>query len=207
VSVRTSVRAFGPRTMTSRLAALALLLAFPLLLAGAPVFAAAEGGSLVDSPTGTIYRWINFAIVAGVAIYFLVKKAGPGFRANSAEIQSAIAEGTRAREAAEQSRRAAEQKMAGLEAEIAAMKGEAEKSARTEAQKILALAQAESEKIDLAASAEIDAAERAARLELRKWVADRVVARTEGLLRDQITPSADATLVKGFVEGLGGSAN
>jgi F-type H+-transporting ATPase subunit b len=142
-----------------------------------------------------------------VMIYVLVKVAGPGFRSNASQIQSAIAEGTRAREAAEQSRRAAEQKLAGLDAEIAALKAEAEKSARTEAQKILVQSQAEAEKIDLAASAEIDAAERAARLELRQWVAERVVARAEGLLRDQVTPAADGALVKGFIQGLGGGLN
>ncbi len=190
-----------------RVAAIASLVLVSMLAAGAPVFAAEEGGSLVDSPTGTFFRWINFVIVAGVIVYFLVKSAAPAFRRNAADIQSAIAEGTRAREAAEKSRRAAEQKLAGLETEIAAMKAEAEKSARAETQKILAQAQVEAENIDLAASAEIDAAERAARLELRQWVAQRVVARAVGLLQDQVTPAADGALVKGFIQGLGGGAN
>jgi F-type H+-transporting ATPase subunit b len=190
-----------------RVAAMACLVLVSMLVAGAPVFAAEEGGSLVDSPTGTLFRWINFVIVAGVIAYFLAKAAGPAFRRNAADIQSAIAEGTRAREAAEKSRRAAEQKLAGLETEIAAMKVEAGKTARTEAEKILAQAQAEAEKIDQAANAEIDAAERAARLELRQWVAQRVVARAEALLHDGVTPAADGALVKGFIQGLGGGAN
>ncbi len=189
------------------LVATACLVLVCTLAASAQLFAAQEGGSLVHSPTGELFRWINFVIVAGVILYFLVKLGGPAFRNNARQIQNAIAEGTRAREAAEQSRRAAEQKLAGLDAEIAAMKAEAEKSARTEADKIRAQAQAETEKIDLAASAEIDAAERAARLELREWVADRVVARAGDLLRDQVTPSADGALVKGFIQGLGGGAN
>jgi F-type H+-transporting ATPase subunit b len=192
---------------TRRIAAMACLVVISMLAAGAPLFAAEKGRALVQSPTGELFRWINFVIVAGVMLYFLVKLGGPAFRNNARQIQSAIAEGTRAREAAEQSRRAAEQKLAGLDAEIAAMKAEAEKSGRTEADKIRAQAQAESAKIDLAASAEIDAAERAARLELRQWVADRVVARAEDLLRVQVTPGADGALVKGFIQGLGGGAN
>jgi F-type H+-transporting ATPase subunit b len=211
VSVRTSIQAKWKSARAvgaaKRVAAAAGVLSASVLAASAPVFAAGEGQSLLDSPTGTLFRWINFVVVAGVMIYLLVKLAGPGFRRHATEIQSAIAEGTRAREAAEQSRRVAEQKMAGLEAEITAMKSEAEKSARVEAEKIRAQAQAEAEKIDLAASAEIDAAERAARLELRQWVAERVVARAEGLLREQVTPAAEGTLVKGFIQGLGGGAN
>ncbi|MGA8232524.1 MAG: hypothetical protein WB795_13685 [Candidatus Acidiferrales bacterium] len=192
---------------TRRVAAMACLVLVSMLAAGAPLFAAGEGQSLVHSPTGELFRWINFLIVAGVMLYFLVKLGGPAFRNNARQIQSAIAEGTRAREAAEQSRRAAEQKLAGLETEIAAMKQEAQKTAQTEAQKIQAQAQAEAEKIDLAASAEIDAAERAARLELRQWVAQRVVASAEGLLHDGVTPAADGALVNGFIQGLGGKAN
>ena len=211
MSLRTSSQAEWNGALTvrtaRRAAAAASLLVVSVLAAGAPVFAAAEGGSLVDSPTGTLFRWINFVIVAGVIVYCLVKFAGPAFRSNARDIQNAIAEGTRAREAAEQSRRAAEQKLAGLETEIAGMKAEAEKSARSEAEKIFAQSQAEIGKIDLSASAEIEAAERAATLELRKWVAIRVVARAEDLLRDQVTPAADGTLVKGFIQGLGGRAN
>jgi len=213
VSVRTTLQpkwnvgcAVGP---AKRMAALGCLLAVSVLAAGAPPFAAAEGRgqSLVESPTGELFRWINFVIVAGVMLYLLVKLGGPAFRSNANQIQAAIAEGTRAREAADQARRAAEAKLAGLDAEIAAMKAEAEKSARTEAEKIRAQAQAEAEKIDLAGGAEIDAAERAARLELRQWVAERVVVRAEDLLRDQVTPAADGALVKGFIQGLGGRAN
>jgi F-type H+-transporting ATPase subunit b len=190
-----------------RIAAVVCLTLVSVLAISAPLFAEEKGRSLVDSPAGSLFRWINFAVVAGVAIYLLVKLAGPGFRSNASRIQTAIAEGTRAREAAEETRRAAEKKLAGLDAEIAGMKAEAERSARAEAEKIRAQAQAEAEKIDLAANAEIDAAERAARLELRQWVAERVVAQAEGLLRDQVTPTADGALVKGFIQGLGGRAN
>ena len=212
MSVRTAIQAkwnggwaaFGA---SRRVAAMACLVLVSMLVVGAPLFAAEGGPGVVHSPTGELFRWINFLIVAGVILYFLVKLGGPAFRSNARQIQSAIAEGTRAREAAELSRRAAEQKLAGLETEIAAMKVEAEKTAQTEAQKIRAQAEADAEKIDLAASAEIDAAERAARLELRKWVAQGVVARAEGLLHDGVTPAADSALVKGFIQGLGGGAN
>lgn len=108
-------------------------LAFPgmlFFLAAAPLFAQESESSPADSPTGQFFRWLNFAIVFGVIAYFAVKKGGPYFRGQAEEISPKIAEGARAREAAEEQRRQVEAKMANLEKEIAEMRAEAKKMPR-----------------------------------------------------------------------------
>ena len=80
-----------------------------LILVAAPAFAQEAGGDIADSPTGVVFRWLNFAIVAGIILYFFVKVAAPHFRSRSEEISRKIAEGARAREAADQQRAAAQQ--------------------------------------------------------------------------------------------------
>ncbi len=177
--------------------------AFFLLLA-LPVFAQDEQPSPADSTTGWVFRWLNFAIVLGLFIYAF-GKAAPYFRRHAQEISEKIAEGTRAREAAEAGRRAAQAKLAGIETEVAALRVEAKRSAQTEGERLRAQARAEAEAIERSAHAEIAAAERAARLELKALAARIAVEHAEALLRSELTPRTEATLFGNFVAELEGS--
>jgi F0F1-type ATP synthase membrane subunit b/b' len=179
--------------------------AFFLLLA-APVFAQEDESSPADSTTGWIFRWLNFAIVLGVVIYAL-RKAGPYFRNHAQEISEKIAEGTRAREAAEADRHAAQAKLAGIEAEVAAMRVEAKRGARAESERLRAQAKAEAEAIERSAQAEIVAAERAALLELKALAARIAVERAEAVLRSELTGETESALFRNFVAELEGSPN
>jgi F-type H+-transporting ATPase subunit b len=134
-------------------------------------------------------------------------KAGPAFRARTNAIQAAIAEGTRAREEGEQRRLEAEKKLAGIQQEIAAMREQAKRDDAAESQRIRDLARDEAAKMDRAAELEIAAAERAARLELKATAARLAVERAEADLRQQLTPPADAQLVRNFAGNLAGSSN
>lgn len=168
---------------------------------------AQEGeASPADSSTGWIFRWINFAIVLALIVYAF-RKAGPSFRARADEIGEKIAEGTRAREAAERQRREAKAKLAGIETEVAALRVEAKRSAEAESERLRELARAEAETIERAAQAEIAAAERAARLELKAFAARMALERAEAMLRKEMTPQNEAALFGAFVGQLGGSVN
>ncbi len=180
---------------------------FMALVIAAPVFAQEEGNQPENTTAGWIFRWLNFAIVFGAIVYVLVKKAGPAFRARAAAIQAAIAEGTRAREEAEERRREAERKIAGIQQEIAAMQLRAKRDAEVEADRIRSLAREEAMKMDRAAELEIVAAERAARFELKAAAARLAIERAEAQLRQQLTPPADSRLVRNFVGDLAGSRN
>lgn len=176
-----------------------------MLFSAAPVLAQ-ESSSITDSTSGWAFRWINFTLLLAILVYGFAK-AAPKFRKNRDEIARKIAEGTRAREAAEQQRREVRAKMAGIDAEVAAMREDAQRGAKAEAERIRVLAKAEVEMIERAAQAEIAAAERASRLELRVTAARLAVERAEAMLRQQLTPSDESALFRTFVAELERSPN
>ena len=177
------------------------------LFVAAPVLAQEGEASPADSTTGWVFRWLNFAIVFGAIAYFTVKKGGPYFRAHAEEIARKIAEGTRAREAAERQRKEVQAKLANIEKDIAEMRAESQRDAHAEEQRLRALAREEAQKIERAAQAEIAAAERDARMELKAFGAKLAIERAEALLREELTPKSEEALFQAFVQELGRSVN
>lgn len=178
-----------------------------VFLTALPALAQEGESSPADSPTGWLFRWLNFAIVFGAIAYFAVKKGGPYFRSHADEISRKIAEGARAREAAEKQRKEIQAKLAGIDQEVAGMRAEAKRDADAEAQRLRALAREEAQKIETVAQAEIAAAERAARMELKALGARLAVERAEALLRSELTPKAETALFDNFVRELERSPN
>ena len=176
------------------------------VLAAAPAVAQDAQPSPADSPTGWVFRWINFAIVFALIVYAF-RKAGPAFHARTEEISQKIAEGTRAREAAEKQKREAQQKLAGIATDVAAMRVEAKRGAELETERLRELAKSEAAMIERAAQAEIEAAERAARLELKALAARMAVERAEVVLKQELNPKMEASLFGAFVAELQESVN
>lgn len=176
------------------------------LLAAVPALAQEGESSPADSTTGWVFRWINFAIVLALIVYGF-RKAAPIFHSRTDEIAQKIAEGTRAREAAEKQRQEVREKLAGIGAEISVMRAEAKRGAEAEAERLRELARMEAETIERAAQAEIAAAERAALLELKATAARMATERAEAMLRKEMTPQNEAALFGGFVAELEGTAN
>src|SRR5579863_5769635 len=170
-------------------------------------YAAEEGGGSPTERANEIFKWINFAIVAAVLIWLFAKKLPSWFRGNAAKISSAITKATAAREEAEREVREAEAKLANLKKEIATLEATARREAIEEGERIRALAQNDAKKVGIAAQAEIEAAERAARLELKALAASLAVEGAESLLAKQLTPAAQETLLDTFVKSLEGRPN
>jgi F-type H+-transporting ATPase subunit b len=190
------------RNFSRSIARLALFFVFVT----APAFAEESKPSLADAPIGQVFKWINFAIVLGILIY-LFGKAVPYFRTHAEEISQKIAEGARAREAAEKRRAEAQAKLANIGTDVAEMRLEAKRAAVLEAERVRASARAEADTIERAAQAEIAATERAARLELKMLAAGMAVERAEALLRQELTPKTEAARFGKFVAELEGGAN
>ncbi len=177
------------------------------LLLAAPAFAQEGGDSATDSPAGTTYRWVNFAIVFIGLVFILVKWGGPAFRKHTDEIAQKIAEGTRAREAAEAQRQEIRAKLEGLTVEVETMRANSKREMEAEAQRLRNLAKVEAQKIEDNAQSEISAAIRAGQFALKSLTARNAVAQAEALLRKEITPASDAKLVHTFVADLERSSN
>ncbi len=175
-----------------------------ILSTAAPVFAQEAA---TESPVGRTFRWLNFAIVFALLAYAIVKYGAPSFRNRASQIAEKIAEGARAREAAEAQRREIQAKVMNLQSEIEQLRVQGRRDAADEAQRLRDTARSESEKIEQAARTEIEAAARAGRLELKALGARLSVQLAEAMLRQELTPQAEAKLFRSFVGELGRNVN
>jgi len=180
---------------------------FVLLFAVAGAQAAEEGGNPATERATEIFKWINFAIVAGVIVWVFGKLLPPVFRKRAEAVSSAITKATSAKAAADAQLREAENRLANLQKEVAELRAYAEKEAAAEVERLRAATQSDIQKIAGAAKAEIEAAERAARLELKALAANLAVDGAESLLAKQLTPKAQESLISNFVKSLEGRPN
>lgn len=178
-----------------------------VLFSAIGVHAAEEGGNATAERANEIFKWINFAIVAGLIAWVFLKLTPPFFRKNAETISSAISKATAAKAEAERQLREAESKLAGLEKEAAQLRATAQREMAAETERLKAITQSDIEKVKMAGKAEIEAAERAARLELRTIAANLAVDGAESLLAKELTPQVQESLVAAFVKTLDGRPN
>ena len=168
---------------------------------------AAESGNATTERATEIFRWINFAIVAGLVAWVFLKLTPPFFRKNAEIISSAITKATAAKAEADRQLREAEEKLARLEQEVEQLRATAQREMAAETERLRAITKSDIQRIGLAARAEIEAAERAARLEIKKIAANLAVDGAESLLAKQLTPQTQESLVAAFVKSLEGRPN
>jgi F-type H+-transporting ATPase subunit b len=185
----------------------AVSILFVSLFAAVGANAAEETGNAATERATEIFKWINFAIVAGVMVWVFGKLLPPVFRKKAEAISSAITTAANAKAAADEQLREAETRLANLQKEVAELRAFAEKEAATERERLRAATQNDVKKIAAAAKAEIEAAERAARLELKALAANLAVDGAETLLAKQLTAKAQESLISYFVKSLEGRPN
>jgi len=194
--------------MKSRTRALAFAgSAFAVLFFAFTAHAAEEGGAAGADTATEIFKWINFAIVAGAILWVCLKKAPGFFRGRAEAIGSAITKAGSAKAAADAQLREAEIKLANLEKEVTELRAFAERESAAEVERLRTVTRSDMEKIAAAAKAEIEAAERAARLELKALAAKLAVDGAESLLAKQLNAQAQAALISTFVQSLEGMPN
>ena len=178
-----------------------------ILLAGMPLAAAEESApSPADTPVGLVFRWLNFALVFGGLAYVIGKFGAPYFRGQARAIAGAIQQASEARAAAQRELRDAAQRLAVLDLEVQDLRRTAVRESAAEAERIRDRARVEAGKIAQAGQAEIAAAERAARQELRSMAARLATERAAAMVRAQMTTAAEAALFRSFVGELRRSA-
>ena len=173
---------------------------FLLVLAAAALAEGKEGGE--SEGHNELWKWANFAILAGGLGYVIGKNAGPFFAARSQSIRKEMVEADEARKNAEARAADVDRRLANLEAEIATLKSEAQHEARAETQRLTQHTAAEIAKIEAHAEQEIASAAKAARMELKRYAAELAVQLAEQKLRSRMTPDVEDALVQGFVRNL-----
>jgi len=181
------------------------VLALLLLPACVTVARASEEGA--GDSVNVIFKWIHFAILAGIGYWLFRKVLPPLFRRNADHISAAITKATAAKAEAERQLKEAEAKFARLEHEIADFRTQAQNDAAAEIDRLRALTKQEAEKIQIAAHAEIEAVERAARVALKALAARLAVDHAESLLAKELTPAVQENMISNFVESLQGRPN
>jgi F0F1-type ATP synthase membrane subunit b/b' len=186
--------------MTRRLRIVGLLFAVLCLPAFAAIAHGAETGGAAELVR--IFMWIHFAILTAAVFWLFRKVLPPIFRHNADNISSAITKAAAAKAEAELQLQEAEAKFARLEQEVAEFRAQAQKDVAAELDRIRALTKIDAEKIHIAAKAEVEAAERAARVELKALAAKLAVDRAESLLTKELTPAVQENMISSFVESL-----
>jgi F-type H+-transporting ATPase subunit b len=97
--------------------------------------------------------------------------------------------------------------VANLQKEVAELRAFAARESAAEVERLRAATQSDALKIAAAAKAEIEAAERTARQELKALAATLAVNGAESLLAKQLTPKAQESLISSFVKSLEGRPN
>ncbi len=178
-----------------------------VLFSAVATFAAEEGGSPAEHSAEMIFKWIHFAILAGLIYWVFGKLLPPVFRRNADNISSAIAKATAAKVEAERKLQEAVTKMGSLEREIAEFRVQAQRDAAAEVERLRGATILDVEKIRTAGKAEIEAAERAARVELKELAAKLAVDGAESLVAKQMTPAVQEAMISSFVQSLQGRPN
>jgi F-type H+-transporting ATPase subunit b len=164
--------------------------------------AAEETANAAHEHSVEIFKWINFAIVAALLGWVFLKLTPPIFRKRAETISSAITKATAAKTEADRRLKDAESRLARLQQEVAELRANAQREDVGEAERIRNATQNDVQKIGLAAKAEIEAAERAARMELKALAANLAVDQAESLLAKQLTPQTQEMLVANFMQTL-----
>jgi len=154
-----------------------------------------------------LFKWIHFVMLAAVLVWLFKKVLPPIFRRKADIISEAIAKATAAKAEAERQLKEAAGKLAHLEQEVAEFRLAAQKEALAELERLRKLTQLDVEKIGHAAKAEMEAAERAARVELTALAARLAVDGAELLVAKQMTLAVQDALIRNFVESLQGRPN
>jgi ATP synthase F0 subunit b len=150
------------------------------------------------------WRIVNLLIFVAFLIYILVKKVriGEVFDNRAATILKELEQARRDKEEAQRRLAEVEARFGRLDQEVAAIRAESEREAAREAERIRQAAAADAEKIRLTAQREIDGAMKAARTELRAFVAGQSVELAETIIRRDIRPEDNKRLLNKYMDEL-----
>ena len=155
----------------------------------------------LDTETAArLFEYVNFAVLAGAILFYLLKLLPKMFRANRETIQHQLVDARTATEQAHERLAAIEQRLSRLDEEIAAISKQAEKDSVEDEGRIKASIEAERRRIVDAATKDIAAAGSAAQRDLKRFAAGLAVDRAAQ--RIVLTEEDDHALLQEFAQSL-----
>jgi len=152
----------------------------------------------------TLWRVINLLVFVFILVYILRNKVriGQVFDTRAASIVKELEQAKRDKEESQMRLKELEARLGRLDQEVAAIREESERDSAREAERIRETAAADAEKIRSTAQREIDGAMKAARGELRAFVAEQSVALAEGIIRREIRSDDNTRMMNKFIDDL-----
>jgi F0F1-type ATP synthase membrane subunit b/b' len=156
------------------------------------------------STTEWVFRWLNFVLVFGVGGFYAGRWMLRAFRRKRDQIAASIALAETEQREAQERLLEAELKLSHVAGEAAEMRERGQRDSAAEVERLRAMAREEAARIERVADAEIAAAERAAVNRLREMAIELTLERARAAVADRLTPAAEASLFRRFVEALPG---
>jgi F-type H+-transporting ATPase subunit b len=170
---------------------------------------AAEGGAHGGEAKGEgeghgtiLWKWANFALLAGGLGYLIGKNAGPFFAARSTKIRKDMLDAHELIKQSEARAAEVERRLKNLQSDIDALREVSKKEAEAEGERVARQTEVEIAKVRANAEQEIASAAKAARMDLKRYSAGLALELAERKIRGRMTPATQDALVEGFVQDL-----
>jgi F-type H+-transporting ATPase subunit b len=150
----------------------------------------------------TAFTVANFAVLALLVGWFLLKTLPKTFRDRTSSIQKSLVDARTATEEASARLRSVEERLSKLDEQIAAMRAQADKDSAHDQQRITASVEEDKQKILAAAEQEIAAATALAQRQIQQYAAELAIDQAARKL--VITAETDRLLVQSFARRLMG---
>jgi F-type H+-transporting ATPase subunit b len=159
-----------------------------------------------DYPGFELWKFVNLGIFVLGLLYLLTRKVklGAAFNSRRDSIRSELARAQQERDAAVAKLKEVEESLAKLDSEVAAIKEQSRREAEEERGRIARSTEADMAKVRAQAQREIENAGKAARNELRRFTAEQSVRLAEEMIRRELRPDDDTSLISRNIDELGG---
>jgi F-type H+-transporting ATPase subunit b len=159
-----------------------------------------------EMPHELLWKWLNFAVLAGGLGYLIGQNAGPFFKSRSEEIQKGIRDAAAIRADAEARAADIERRVANFSSEVEQLRRQSREEIASEGARLSAETARLIEKIQAQAEQDIDAAATQASHQLAAYSAELAIKLAEQQIRDRMTPAEQNAQVEQFVGDLRGKA-
>ncbi|MDT7540743.1 MAG: F-type H+-transporting ATPase subunit b [Acidobacteriota bacterium] len=157
-----------------------------------------------NHPGWEAWKFFNLFIFVGLLIYILRRPLSESLATRREAVRRELIRAREERVAAETKLKEVEATLAHLNIEVETIRAQAQKEAAEEGERIVRATEEEMRKLREQAQREIESAGKAARQELRRYVAEQSTRLAEELIRRDIRAEDDARLMSEYVESLGG---